>query len=736
MGLVHKVILTSVLFTGSIATYFAYSFSENLATIDAKQEFNTASTTRINKIKEKLRDSQGVLLAFKAFFDSSDDVTEDDFANFAAVLTQGRPQLSVLAWLEQTSPNDSPRWQSEKVHYPLRYSYSYDDNTLDSFIDSEQLLSKHIPQDDTDLITMKVLALESNHRLLILSLPILAKNEPNRNLNNNYPAGYLVMAVDLSHLIIDSVKILPIEPIILSIQSDDRTLALVNPNGLSLAVDNWHENTHRHDNLKTTERIQVTDSRLTINASSNLTAFYPPNYLSTLVLVVGSLITLALTYFVHLTIRRHLRDLEVINKKTVDLDHAQTVILKQEKQLASNAEKKLRIDEIQQALVKNEFCLYYQPKVNMRTGNVFGVEALIRWLHPEKGLIPPLDFLPLLDGTDLECQIGDWVIHQALHQLAHWHEQGIQLEVSVNISSHHLQADNFFDQLNHALQQNPSVASKSLQLEILESASLGDLKTIIAIIKKCQDNLGVRIALDDFGTGYSSLTHLRNLPVDIIKIDKSFTQDMLDDPSDYAIIDGVIGLAEAFNREVVAEGVEATAHGLILLINHCEQAQGYGIARPMPADSFTDWLTHYSPNQAWLNCGQEHRTIKQSKVKSFKLIITQWKNKFITNIQSQPTEVKSWPIMDHTCCLCNDWLKRTERTSLFAPHWLIKLASAHENLHTHAQDLWQRYQQEGKAFKKGDLTELHAIFDEIMALLELESKTHQIGNKAPLPTQH
>jgi len=272
---------------------------------------------------------------------------------------------------------------------------------------------------------------------------------------------------------------------------------------------------------------------------------------------------------------------------------------KQDQQLK---EKKYQLDEIQQAMDNDELVLYYQPKVNMRTGEVFGVEALLRWLHPEKGIILPLDFLPLTDGTALDSQIGQWVIGQALKQLDQWNKKGIKLEVSVNITTYHLLETSFIDQLQIAIAPYAAFQANNLQLEVLESSVFGDVKKIGANIKACQDRYGLLVALDDFGTGYSSLTHLRNLSVNTIKIDKTFVQNMLDDKADHAIVTGVIGLAAAFNREVVAEGVETTEHGTMLLKMGCERAQGYGIARPMPANAFPVWLNSYVPNHEWLAC--------------------------------------------------------------------------------------------------------------------------------------
>ncbi|BCG62877.1 MAG: hypothetical protein methR_P0542 [Methyloprofundus sp.] len=259
----------------------------------------------------------------------------------------------------------------------------------------------------------------------------------------------------------------------------------------------------------------------------------------------------------------------------------------------------LQLNMIAEAFDRNEFCLYYQPKVNMLTGKVFGVEALIRWIHPENGLIPPLDFLPYIEGSDLEIRVGNWVMQEALQQLDNWRSQGVFLEVSVNISAFHLQWPDFYKQVDAALARHPKISSQLLQFEILESSVLSDITLISDIIKHCRELLGVRVALDDFGTGYSSLTHLRRLSADTIKIDQSFIRDMLEDPEDYAIVEGVIGLAKAFRRDVIAEGVETKEHGLMLMKMGCAQAQGYGIARPMPAKNIQNWLDEYRSFEEW-----------------------------------------------------------------------------------------------------------------------------------------
>jgi diguanylate cyclase (GGDEF)-like protein/PAS domain S-box-containing protein len=378
-----------------------------------------------------------------------------------------------------------------------------------------------------------------------------------------------------------------------------------------------------------------------------------------------------------------------------------------------------RLAEIESALAEKGFCLYYQPKVNMVTGNVFGVEALIRWNHPKQGLIPPLDFLPIIDGTDLDIQIGEWVTNEALAQLELWQNQGIQLEVSINISARHLLSDTFVAHLEEAFAKYPSVKPQSLQLEILENSVLADVNAITQIINVCQSTIGVSFALDDFGTGYSSLTHLRNLPAGSVKIDQSFIRDMIDDPSDYAIVDGVVGLANSFSRNVIAEGVETTAHGLMLLLIGCEQAQGYGIAKPMPANELPDWLSNYKPNAEWQLCGSMQRSKKESEKKLFRLTTDQWKNKFVENIISGPETAENWPIMDDKLCPCGSWLKRAKRAQIFDREGLNRIEQTHENVHKIANNLFIKYQEgEVDEARKG-LKALQEAFDEMTTTLRL-----------------
>lgn len=256
------------------------------------------------------------------------------------------------------------------------------------------------------------------------------------------------------------------------------------------------------------------------------------------------------------------------------------------------------LDEIKKALLNDEFTLYYQPKVNMKTTQVIGLEALIRWEHPKHGLLLPDSFLPVIEGHTLSVEFGSWVLKSALKQISQWKEKGLDIAVSINVDAMQLQDIHFVEKLKILLNKNPYVNPKNIMLEILETSALEDIVHVSKVMQECKD-IGVSFSLDDFGTGYSSLTYLKRLPAKELKIDKSFVRGMLEDVDDLAILDGVLGLVKAFRREVIAEGVESVEHGKMLLKLGCENAQGYIIARPMPAENIINWVKQYKPNKEW-----------------------------------------------------------------------------------------------------------------------------------------
>lgn len=308
------------------------------------------------------------------------------------------------------------------------------------------------------------------------------------------------------------------------------------------------------------------------------------------------------------------------------------------------------VEHIKEAMLDEQFVLYYQPKVNMRTGKVIGVEALIRWQHPEKGLLAPIHFLPTIEEHKLSEELGHWVIETALQQIYIWQQQGIHLPTSVNISARHLRMPSFSLRLRQLLQKYPAISPKMLELEVLETSTLGDLAQISQTLEECRA-LGVELSLDDFGTGYSSLTYLKRLPANIIKVDQSFIRDILEDPEDLAILDGVLGLAKAFGRNVIAEGVETIAHGDTLLRMGCELAQGYGIARPMSAEHIPDWILNWQPAAHWKQI--QKLTREQLPLLYAGIELNTWINELILTLDNTS---EGWPLLNISQGHLAQWL--------------------------------------------------------------------------------
>ena len=256
-----------------------------------------------------------------------------------------------------------------------------------------------------------------------------------------------------------------------------------------------------------------------------------------------------------------------------------------------------QLTEITQALENEEFELYFQPQVRIEGCKVVGFEALIRWNHPHRGLLQPNAFLPTLEDSHLEVPLGQWVLKEAIYQMNLWRDAGEDLSVSINISARHLMDRSFTRYLENYLHSHPAVEPRQITLEVLESTALDDIRRASSVLARCQE-LGFRIALDDFGTGFSSLTYLRTLPVDLVKIDKSFVRNMLNDASDRAIVESVIFLGQRFTHPILAEGVETMDHARALRQLGCDYIQGYGIARPMPAGEVLGWLQQWHQHAA------------------------------------------------------------------------------------------------------------------------------------------
>ncbi|QDG78976.1 EAL domain-containing protein [Labrenzia sp. PHM005] len=256
------------------------------------------------------------------------------------------------------------------------------------------------------------------------------------------------------------------------------------------------------------------------------------------------------------------------------------------------------IREVGNALINGEFILNYQPKIDLRTGEIIDVEALIRWQKPDGKIIMPGDFLPLVEDDDVIIKIGERVIELAFKQLASWDKQEVPYGVSVNIAARQLQSPDFARQFEKLVANQPVELIEKLEIEILETTAINAPEVVIQQMQRLID-LGVTFSLDDFGTGYSSLTYLRELPVSKIKIDQGFIQRILKNQSDQKILHGTISLGKSFGLDVVAEGMETDAHGYWLLEHGCYLAQGYAISKPLPEAEFMRWRAAWMSDNPW-----------------------------------------------------------------------------------------------------------------------------------------
>ena len=366
------------------------------------------------------------------------------------------------------------------------------------------------------------------------------------------------------------------------------------------------------------------------------------------------------------------------------------------------------LERIKQALAEREFVLYYQPKVNMRTGDVIGAEALIRWQHPERGVLPPGLFLPLIADHSLAIEIGEWVLDSAMQQIEDWKAVGLSLPVSVNIDVIQLEQADFIDRLRQQVAAHPGLVASDLELEVLETSALNDFTQVSAVIRACHE-MGVGFALDDFGTGYSSLTYLKRLPAGMLKIDQSFVRDMLDDPDDLAILSGVLGLATSFRRQAIAEGVETVAHGEMLLQLGCELGQGYAIARPMPAEDIPVWLAAWRPDSSWLNqmpISRDDLPILFASVEH-----RAW---FIRVVSFIRGEGDTPPPLHHDQCRFGQWLKAEVRVRKENRLAIEALAPLHIEIHSLASELIRKKQEGQVESAMARLIELYPLRDRLL----------------------
>ncbi len=251
-----------------------------------------------------------------------------------------------------------------------------------------------------------------------------------------------------------------------------------------------------------------------------------------------------------------------------------------------SALKRLGVENnLRNAINKNEFELYYQPLLELGSGKVVGMEALIRWLHPQWGVVPPLDFIPLAESNGMIVEIGDWVLRESCNQWSSWKSQGLHPgKINVNLSALQFRSNNLCDTLQLIIQDS-GIDPDALVLEITESVLMDDVESTLAQFQAIKA-LGVRFAVDDFGTGYSSLSYLKTFPLDYLKIDRTFVRDLESSPSDLEIVRTIIAMANNLKLELVAEGVETPEQLRILSEQGCDYMQGFILSRPLVAEEF------------------------------------------------------------------------------------------------------------------------------------------------------
>lgn len=375
---------------------------------------------------------------------------------------------------------------------------------------------------------------------------------------------------------------------------------------------------------------------------------------------------------------------------------------------------------LEQALDRNELELYYQPQVNLVSGEVTGAEALIRWNDPEKGQRLPGEFIPVAEEGDLIVRFGRWVTCAALHQLEAWNSQGLRLELGINVAARQFLDPGFVDDLSTLLQRHHTVAPAQVTLEITETAAMEDFQRAREVILACQA-LGVGFSLDDFGTGFSSLTYLQQLPVQSLKIDRSFVRDILEDANDAAIAKGIIDMARLLNLPVVAEGVENVPLANRLLEFGCRLGQGYGIARPMPAKALPGWIADWRRPDAWNAHFEPAWDDRHFGLLFARQAHEHWLERLLDWVRTDHPQGEPIPtgvMMDSQLCAFGRWCNGPGH-ELYKDHGAFeRLQATHHAVHEIANAMFDQMTAGNPAGARERIPELVARRDELLALLD------------------
>lgn len=379
------------------------------------------------------------------------------------------------------------------------------------------------------------------------------------------------------------------------------------------------------------------------------------------------------------------------------------------------------LSRFESALKHDELVLHYQPRVDLRNGQPAGFEALARWPLPRKGMALPAQFLPLIETRRLAIALDRWVIKAAIAQHLAWRAEDMILPISINLSPEMIQDVTFPAYLEELLSDCPRDVPRFMEFEILETGALGDTDEIAKTMYACIDQ-GVTFSLDDFGTGYSSLTYFHRLPIDMLKVDRTFVGRMLDDPRDQDIVEGVIRLADSLKRPVVAEGVENIELAIMLLQLGCNYAQGYGIAMPMPPNWVPQWLRQWRHQRDWQRLGE----LQNGPTASYDLNVAilghrLWMEKFSRFCKT--TRDALAPEMDAKRCQFDRWYRGIGAARYRGRAGFEMIDRLHQNIHRAAQRLQSQINDLSPDARQLELTKISRMGDDLTTIIkELASK--------------
>ena len=378
-------------------------------------------------------------------------------------------------------------------------------------------------------------------------------------------------------------------------------------------------------------------------------------------------------------------------------------------------QKNNHVEQVRAAFAAGQFLLHYQPQVELRSGKVQGVEALIRWQHPDTGLLLPGRFLPMIESDPLMLEITHWVIEQALQQVQCWQAQGMDLGVSVNIPGVALQHPDFVQDLGELLSRYPE-GRHQLKMEVLETTALTDLVRVSRVIEECRD-MGICFVLDDFGTGYSSLTYLKRLPVTTVKIDQSFVSELLIDANNLSIVQAVLWLSRAFQREVVAEGIESVAQGRLLLQIGCRLGQGYAIARPMPPEELPAWVASWQPYPEWQDVGEIALNDTAMSLLAAKIAHSNWLDQLLFSVRNH-NMVMHQHVADPQYCAFGQWYARQQDMRFLSLPAFARAGVLHRDIHDMAHRIDDLLRDGLVESAKALLPEIVTLHEQFMNVLD------------------